>query len=62
MLFMLAKDGWSVSFLEEDCTTSLPLHLVFQSELKILDMDHSKTLKPDSLEVGDQFVQCLLDL
>jgi hypothetical protein len=38
MNFMLAKDGWSVSFLEEDCRTSLPRHLVFQSELKILDL------------------------
>jgi hypothetical protein len=23
MQFMLAKDGWSVSFLEEDCKTSI---------------------------------------
>jgi hypothetical protein len=38
MQFMLAKDGWSVSFLEEDCRTSLPCHFVFQSELNILDM------------------------
>jgi hypothetical protein len=38
MQFMLAKTGWSVSFLEEDCKTSLPRHLVFQSELKILDL------------------------
>src|ERR1035438_6902544 len=37
MQFMLAKGGWSVSFLEEDCRTSLPRHFVFQSELKILD-------------------------
>jgi hypothetical protein len=35
MNFMLAKDGWAVSFLEEDCRTSLPRHFVFQSELKI---------------------------
>src|ERR1039457_5684346 len=29
MQFMLAKDGWTVSFLEGDCKTSLPspLHL-----------------------------------
>ena len=33
-----SKDGWSVSFLEEDCKTSLPGHFVFQSELKILDL------------------------
>jgi hypothetical protein len=38
MQFMVAKDGWMVSFLEEDCRTSLPRHLVFQSELKILDL------------------------
>jgi hypothetical protein len=38
MQFMLAKDGWTVSFLEEDCKTSLPLVFVFQNELKILDM------------------------
>src|ERR1035437_10030649 len=38
MQFMLAKDGWTVSFLEEDCKTSLPRHFIFQSELKILDL------------------------
>jgi hypothetical protein len=38
MQFMVAKDGWMVSFLEEDCKTSLPRHFVFQSELKILDL------------------------
>jgi hypothetical protein len=38
MQFMLAKAGWSVSFLEEDCKTSLPRNFVFQSELKILDL------------------------
>jgi len=38
MQFMLAKDGWSVSFLEEDCKTSFPRHFAFQSELKILDL------------------------
>jgi hypothetical protein len=38
MNFMLAKGGWSVSFLEEDCKTSLPRHFVFQDELKILDL------------------------
>ena len=38
MQFMLAKGGWSVSFLEENCRTSLPRHFVFQSELKILDL------------------------
>ena len=38
MNFMLAKDGWSISFLEEDCKNSLPRHFVFQSELKILDL------------------------
>jgi hypothetical protein len=38
MNFMLAKRGWSVSFLEEDCKTVLPRHLMFQSELKILDL------------------------
>ena len=27
-----------MSFLEEDCKTSLPRHFVFQSELKILDL------------------------
>ena len=36
--FMLAKDSWSVSFLKEDCKTSLPRKFVFQSELKILDL------------------------
>src|ERR1035437_10511609 len=38
MQFMLAKGGWSVSFLEEDCKISLPRHFVFQSELKTLDL------------------------
>lgn len=38
MQFMLAKDGWAVSFLEEDCKTSLPRHFIFQSELKVLDL------------------------
>jgi hypothetical protein len=38
MQFMMAKGGWAVSFLEEDCRTVLPRHLVFQSELKILDL------------------------
>jgi len=38
MNFILAKGGWSVSFLEEDCKTVLPRHFVFQSELKILDL------------------------
>jgi hypothetical protein len=38
MNFMLAKEGWSVSFLEEDCKTVPPRHFVFQSELKILDL------------------------
>jgi hypothetical protein len=38
MQFMLAKNGWMVSFLEEDCKTSLPRHFTFQSELTILDL------------------------
>ena len=38
MNFMLAKGGWRVSFLEEDCKTVLRRHLVFQDEAKILDM------------------------
>jgi hypothetical protein len=38
MQFMLAKDGWSVSFLEKHCKTSLPRHFAFQSEQKILDL------------------------
>jgi hypothetical protein len=38
MQFMMAKGGWSVSFLEEDCKTSLPRRFTFQSELKILDL------------------------
>lgn len=38
MNFMLVKKGWVVSFLEEDCKTSLPRHFTFQSELKILDL------------------------
>jgi hypothetical protein len=33
---MLLKDGWAVSFLEEDGKTSLPRHFVFRDELKIL--------------------------
>ncbi len=36
MNFMLAKGGWSVSFLEEECKISLHRHFVFQSEKKIL--------------------------
>ena len=36
--FMLAKDGWTVWFLQKDCKTSLPCHFIFQSELKILDL------------------------
>jgi hypothetical protein len=38
MQFMLAKDGWSVSFLKDDYKTSFPRHFAFQSELKILDL------------------------
>jgi hypothetical protein len=38
MQFMLAKGGWAISFLEEDCKTSLPRRFTFQSELKILDL------------------------
>jgi hypothetical protein len=38
MQFILAKDGWTVSFLEEDCKTFLPRHFIFQGELKILDL------------------------
>jgi hypothetical protein len=38
MNFMLAKERWSVSFLEEDCRTSLTRHFVFKSHLKILDL------------------------
>ena len=38
MQFMLAKDGWSVSFVEGDCKTSVPRHFVFQDEVKIIDL------------------------
>ena len=38
MQFMLAKEGWRVSFLEEDCKTSLPRKFIFQNEVKILDL------------------------
>ena len=35
MNFMLAKGGWSISFLEHDCRTSLPLKLTFGHPDKI---------------------------
>ena len=38
MQFTLAKEGWRVSFLEDDCKTSLPRKFVFQNEVKILDL------------------------
>jgi hypothetical protein len=38
MQFILAKEGWRVSFLEEDCKTSLPRKFVFQNEVKTLDL------------------------
>ena len=38
MQFMLAKGGWSVSFVEEDCKTTLPRQFVFQGELKLLGL------------------------
>ncbi len=38
MQFMHDKGGRSVSFLEEDCKTSLPCKFVFQSEMKIIDL------------------------
>ena len=38
MQFTLAKEGWRVSFLEEDCKTSLPRKFIFQNEVKILDL------------------------
>jgi hypothetical protein len=38
MQFMQAKAGWSVSFLEDDCRTSLPRRFTFQDEIKILDL------------------------
>ena len=38
MHFMLAKEGWSVTFLEEDLKTSLPCRFVFQNDVKILDL------------------------
>jgi hypothetical protein len=54
MQFMLAKDGWTVSFLEGDCKTSLPRHFIFQSELKILDLArHSGSLQAAGIRAGD---------
>src|ERR1035437_7149850 len=38
MHFMLAKEGWSITFLEEDLKTSLPRRFVFQNDVKILDL------------------------
>ena len=38
MQFILAKEGWSVTFLEEDLKTSLPRRFVFQDDVKILDL------------------------
>lgn len=38
MQFMLVNDGWWVSFLEEDCKTSLPRRFTFQSDVKILNL------------------------
>ncbi|WP_130425462.1 hypothetical protein [Edaphobacter modestus] len=37
MNYML-RDGWQISFLEEDCKTSLPRRLVFHDPGKILEM------------------------
>jgi hypothetical protein len=38
MQFILAKGGWSVSFLEPDLKTSLPRRFTFQNDVKILDL------------------------
>ena len=38
MHFTLAKDGWSVTFLEQDLKTPLPRLILFQNDVKILDM------------------------
>jgi hypothetical protein len=38
MQFMLAKGGWSVSFLEPDLKTSLPSRFTFQDDVKVLDL------------------------
>ena len=37
MSFMLNR-GWHVSFLEEDCRTSLPVHLTFAHPDKIIEI------------------------
>ena len=38
MHFILAKEGRSVTFLEDDLKTSLPRRFLFQNDVKILDM------------------------
>ena len=38
MSFMLAGEGWRISFLEADCRTSLKRKLVFSEPDKILEM------------------------
>jgi hypothetical protein len=38
MQFILAKEGWRVSFLEDDCKTSISRKFVFQNEVKLLEL------------------------
>jgi hypothetical protein len=38
MQFSSAKEGWLVTFVEENLNTSLPRRFVFQNDVKILDL------------------------
>ena len=38
LMNFMHRDGWHISFLEEDCRTTLPLHLTFAFSDKIVEM------------------------
>jgi hypothetical protein len=38
MHFMLATDGWRVTFLEDDLKTPLPRKMIFQDSIKVIEM------------------------
>ena len=38
MHFMLAAEGWRVTFLEDDLKTPLPCKMTFQDSIKVIEM------------------------
>ena len=38
LMNFMCRSGWQISFLEEDCRTTLPLHLTFATPDKILEI------------------------